>query len=215
MPGFFSKTATADKPQAKQRPTIPPIITEEADRAIFAILKKYGFLSFALAVLCFTFDIIFASRYPHSKLFKQYGVFYDASVCLWLVPFFIGQNKQSALRLKYGREYIDQGRWKEAAAALGSFAEFGQKSFDRTGEAHYLLAMAQDKLGRKEKAEKSRQFVIKHRSGMEWAAKLASASQASAPTSAASVRRKAIDQTGELVARKPAAGQTKGRRRRF
>jgi len=172
-------------------------------------------MAFTLAVLSMAFDIILSSRYPHDKLFRQGGLIYDISVVAWLIPFYVGQTKQSALRLDFGRKYLAEARWKEAAAALGSFAEFGQKSFDRTGEAHYLLAQALDRTGKKERAEKARQFVTKYRSGTPWAEKLESVARNSAPTSAAQVRRKSIDPTGELVGRKPAAAQSKGKRRRF
>jgi len=206
-------TSRPDKP-ATSAPAVQHVINAEADRAIFTILKRYGFAAFTLAVLSMVGCGILYWKFPHNKMFGQYGLFFDIAACLWLIPFFIGQNKQSELRLQYGRTYLAEGRYKEASAALGSFAEFGQRSFDRTGEAHFLLAQALDKLGRKDRAEDARKFVIKHRAGTEWASKLASATNASVTPSASQLRRKAVDTTGELV-RKPSSGQPKNRRRRF
>jgi hypothetical protein len=206
--------ATKDK-RPNVRPPIQHIINAEADRAIFSVLKLYGFIAFTLAVLSMVGCGILFAKYPHSKLFNQYDPVFDISACLWLIPFFIGQTKQAALRLDFGRHYIAESRWKEAAAALGSFAEFGQKSYDRTGEAHFLLAQALDKLGRKDRADAARKFVVKHRAGTPWAEKLAGAARSSVAPSAAQLRRKSIDTTGELTGRKPSGVHAKSRRRRF
>jgi hypothetical protein len=207
--------APQDDKRTSNRPAVQHVINAEADKAIFAVLKRYGFAAFCLAVLSMVGCGILYWKFPHNRMFGQYGLIFDVSACLWLIPFFAGQNKQSALRVDFGRRYLAEGRFKEAAAALGSFAEFGQRSFDRTGEAHFLLAQALDKVGKKEKAEQARQFVIKHRAGTPWAEKLAGTARIPAAPSAAQLRRKSIDSTGELVGRKATSGQAKTRRRRF
>jgi hypothetical protein len=85
-----------------------------------------------------------------------------------------------------------------------SFAFPMMRFQDFSGEAHYYLSIACERLGKKVKAEKSRQFVIEKRSSGEWAQKLIGA-QAS----------RAFRKPGEIQARRDEIGRklTKTKRR--
>ena len=168
-----SDTASASAPVQKKAP--PPIITEEADRAIFRVQLRYAMIAFALAIFGVVSFAIIGAKYPHSPLLRhamESRPILLVVASIWLIPFLIGQIKQSALRLQYARQYAEQQRWGVVIAALRSFTEWGQKSFDRDGEAHYLLAQAYDRTNRKELARKMREFIRKHRSGSEWARRI-------------------------------------------
>ena len=165
--------ASASPPAAKQ--SAPPVITPEADRAIFGVQLRYGMIMFGLAIFSVILLMIVAAKFPHSLLLKRIvesKPLFAVVACVWLIPYFIGQVKQANLRIGFAREYASQQRWGVVVAALRSFTDWGQRSFDRDGEAHYMLAQAYDRLNRKDQARKAREFVRKHRSGSEWAKKL-------------------------------------------
>ena len=170
--GTSSKSASA-APAAKRAPA--PIISEEADRVIFKVQIRYAMVSFALAVLGIVLLAIVGAKYPHSvftrHLMENRFLFIGVSF-LWLIPFLIGQIKQSALRLQFGRQYAEQQRWGTVVAALRSFTQFEQRPFDRTGEAHYLLAQAYDRLNRKDQAVKCRDWIRKRRPASEYAKRI-------------------------------------------
>ncbi len=197
---MISKSAnsgTSDKPVSptpapKRSPA--PMISEEADRAIFKVQIRYAMVSFALAVLGIVLLAIVGAKYPHSvftrHLMENRFLFIGVSF-LWLIPFLIGQIKQSSLRLQYGRQYAEQQRWGTVVAALRSFTQFEQRPFDRTGEAHYLLAQAYDRLNRKDQARKCREWIRKRRASSEWARRIGPGASPAASTLAANRVKKA------------------------
>jgi hypothetical protein len=213
-----SPSSKTDAP-AEAKKEREPIITPEADHAIFGVMKKYGLVAFALVVMLPVLFGILYSRYPHSKIMGVSGPISWIAAMVWLIPWYIGQSKVSDMRIAYGRQYAGERRWREVVAALNPFSEWGQRTFDRTGEAHYLLSLGLDKLGRKEKAESMRQFVRKHRAGTQWAVKCG-APASSETSSATPGRRKAALAPTETdtEAGAPRAKTTtvqRGRRRRF
>lgn len=151
-----------------------PIINDDADRALGRIILRFGMLTFVLLVLA-TLGMSFVNlNVPQNHLFKYHKPLDLLSILIVLIPFFIGINRLFAARLRLGREFVAQRRWREAVAALDPFAGRGQRFLDSSGEAHYLLAQAYAGAGQTAKAETARAFVLRHRPG-SWAEKLKSA----------------------------------------
>lgn len=161
-----------------------PVINEEADRVLGRILIRYGIV-FIILSLAGPFALAF-TNIPGSRLFAYHRWIDYASVLIMMTPFFLGVARVSAERLKFGRRYIQEQRYSETAAVLESFTQFGQRFLDRSGEAHYLLSQAYQKLGLSAKSKKARDFVIKHRPGTRWAG--LAASEIIAPPSARTVK---------------------------
>ena len=88
------------------------------------------------------------------------------------VSFLLGLDRRNAARLEMGRERVQARAWSEAVAALRPFDSVLLRVWDRSGEAHFLLAQAYAGLGDKVRAEKARAFV-RRKSGSPWAEKLA------------------------------------------
>jgi hypothetical protein len=206
-------------PKTPRTPAPPPkpIINPEADRAIFKVMVKWGMLTFCLAVLLPIGYITLQGTHPHNRLFGIHSPLQFVFAGIWIIIYQFGASKVANLRLDYGRTYFNEKRWKESVAALDQFAEWGQRSFDRTGEAHYMLSVGLDRLGRREKAEKMRKFVRDKRSGTEWAIKCGAPIPAAAEPKATHTLRKtttvSADSDGTRSARAGAASRT--RRRRF
>jgi hypothetical protein len=103
-------------------------------------------------------------------------------------------RRVSILLLGFGRQFVLKGQWEDASLALHSFNQSGQHFLDQTGEAHYLLAIAYQKLGKLKEAGRARDFVLVKRANSEWSAKLS---------------------TGEPPKASVAPPTHKGKRRRF
>lgn len=108
---------------------------------------------------------------PTSKYFAARHVLDALSVLLIMTPFYVGMNYLFRERLRFGRIYVAESRWKPAIAALEPFDSATQRFLDGTGEAHYLLAQAYSGAGDRVKAERIKTFVQKNRKGV-WADKL-------------------------------------------
>lgn len=151
-----------------------PIINDDADRLLGRIILRYGMATFALLVLA-TFGMSIVNiDVQQNHLFRYHKPLDILSILIVLIPFFIGINRLFAARLKMGREFIGQRRWREAMAALDPFAGIGQRFLDGSGEAHYMLAQAYAATGQSAKAEAMRAFVLRHRPGI-WTDKINSA----------------------------------------
>ncbi len=172
--------------QPRRRPGLEPLISDEADRELSKILLIYGIptlvLFVAAPIACGYFDI------PHSPLFKLHRIVDFLSVFIAFIPFFLAVERMKAIRMKFGRRYIQSGEWKQAAAALEPYTHFGQRFIDSSGEAHYLASIAQDRLGKRAQAQRNRDFVLNHRKSSEWAAKLREKLQSKAPSPRPSTR---------------------------
>jgi hypothetical protein len=196
-----------------EKPTAEPIITPEADQELFRVMLIYFVITFVLLMVV---SIGMAPINIPGNPFFPYHRFLDyASTLMIMIPFFLGTNKVSAIKLRWGRLLVNERRWKEAVAALDSFVRFGQQSFDTTGEAHYLLATAFARTGEPVKAERARAFVLKHRASGPWAERLL-ADDAARSRGISSVERV---RTGERVKTtemgEPRVRIAKGKRRRF
>jgi hypothetical protein len=111
--------------------------------------------------------------FPHNHMMSGFfGIPILVGAVLWMVPMYYIFTKVYNIRLEYGRKYVDEKKWKEADAALGSTDPLMLKIFDRTGEAHYLWAKALDGLGKKNTAETARNFLRKRRPRSEYTAML-------------------------------------------
>ncbi|BDI28452.1 hypothetical protein CCAX7_005030 [Capsulimonas corticalis] len=155
-------------PNAK-RPAEAPVINEEADRILGRIILRYGGVTFAqLFLMTFAMAPI---NMKGSPVFKWHQAIDVLSILLVFIPFLLGISKLFAARLRIGRDLVERGVWRQAIAALDPFEGFTQRFLDGSGEAHYLLSKAYAGAGEKAKAERARQFVLKHRAGV-WADKL-------------------------------------------
>ncbi len=212
----------ATTPQDNQRPARTPAISEEADKVLWRILIRYTAIAAVVALVTMVLCGVISAQFPRSALFGPKSPLYSVTSLLFFIPFLIGQNKQASARMEFARRYAAEQRWSEAAAALAQFDTFGQRSFDHAGEAHYLLAQAYDRLGKKAEAAKMRAWVLKHRAGTPWAQKImpAAASQPQHLRRKVAVRPADAEATGVDAAttahRKPMPGrQARSRRRRF
>jgi hypothetical protein len=155
-----------------QKTPVAPLISEEADRAIGKVVMVGLPLTIAASFLIPVSVVYLSLKFPHNPLFGQQSPLYYLSMLLWMVPAYVVFSKVYKMRLEFGRKYVGDKMWKEADAALGSFDQFGQKFFDRTGEAHYLWAIALDGIGKRTQAEKAREFIRSHRPNSAFVAKL-------------------------------------------
>ena len=96
---------------------------------------------------------------------------------LIMAIFFNGSNRLAASLLEYGRNFVNRGQWADAEDVLGQFNQWGLHFLDPTGEAHFLLATALGKRGKRESAGKARDFVLKYRTDSEWAQQLGGTKQ--------------------------------------
>ncbi|MCH8275287.1 MAG: hypothetical protein IH851_10905 [Armatimonadetes bacterium] len=71
-------------------------------------------------------------------------------------------------RLEIGRKAVADRRFEEAFAALEPFTRLGNRSFDGTGEGHYLLWRAASEVGEDDLAAHCLRFLARNRRG-EWA----------------------------------------------
>ena len=151
-----------------------PVINDAADRTLGRIILRFGALTFALLIVA-TIGMAFVNLdVPQNHLFRYHKPLDLVSILIVLIPFFFGMNRLFAARLKLGREFVSQRRWREAIAALDPFAGRGQRFLDSSGEAHYLLGQAYAGIGQTARADAARAFVREHRSG-PWADKLKAA----------------------------------------
>lgn len=151
-----------------------PIINDDADRILGRIILRYGMVTFGLLVLA-TFGMSIVNiDVKQNHLFRYHKPLDILSILIVLIPFFIGINRLFAARMKMGRDFIAQRRWREAVATLDPFAGVGQRFLDSSGEAHYMLAQAYASTGQSAKADTMREFVLRHRNGV-WADKIKSA----------------------------------------
>ncbi len=210
------------------KPKVEPLINEQADKVLRGILIRGGLITIVtMLIVMVIISVIYQQvflRYPHSVFVTQYQYFSSISIFIWMVPFYLTMQAVATERVKMGRQFVAEERWTEAYGALETFSQFGQRSFDRTGEANYLLALAMDKTGRKKAAEKVRDFIRKHRAGSEWAKKVGGSKTVATPSGpaiSASQLRKSTTLTAANVAaeadnskRKPMPSKN-ARRRRF
>ncbi len=187
--------------------TTDAIINPEADKKLRGIALRYGLLVFVLLVAD-TFLLSYVNARMHPNTLKDLlkpglASLNLISILIVLVPFYAGVYRLFTARLEIGRERIQARAWGEAVAALEPFDLATQRFLDRSGEAHYLLALAYAGLGDKVRAEKARAFV-RRRSGV-WAEKLGGGKKpAGKGTAASSAPRQEI---------KPRPPKSKPRRR--
>ena len=146
------------------------IINADADRRLARISLLYSGVSFVLLLaLMFLIPYILV-HYPLTPLLRfllQWGTLLGI-----FVYFLGGADRTNAVRLDIGRERVQARVWSEAVAALRPLESVLLRFWDRTGEAHFLLAQAYAGLGDKVRAEKARAFV-RRKPGSPWAEKLA------------------------------------------
>jgi len=163
---------------SNQRSPKEPLITAEADRALLRIIIAYG----GVFVVLFIVVPIFAGFVTKASPLSAESKFLSTvSTLIILTPFFLGVSKLNKTRLYYARKYAEEEDWKAVYYSVESFTQLGQNWMDSTGEAHYLIAIAYERLGQKADAEKARSFVTKHRSSGEWAMKLREVEAGRAP----------------------------------
>ena len=127
------------------------------------------------------------------------------SAALIMFVFWTGISRINKSLLGYGRMFVERKQWAEVTQVLSSFNQQGQHFLDRTGEVHYLLALAFQHLGKVQTAQKARDYVVKYRPKSEWAEKILQQGGVKAPAKAARVT------VGDAAKPHPA----KGKRRRF
>ncbi len=146
------------------------VINADADRRLARISLLYSGVSFVLLLaLMFLIPYILV-HYPLTpplRFLLQWG-----TLLVIFVFFLVGADRTNALRLDIGRERVQARAWSEAVAALRPLDSLLLRYWDRTGEAHFLLAQAYAGLGDKVRAEKARAFV-RRKPGSPWAEKLA------------------------------------------
>jgi hypothetical protein len=104
------------------------------------------------------------------RSFLQRGGTYIVDVGVVVVTLFVLQRytvAASNARFELGRDYYHAGDSENAVAALLPFSKYGNRNYDRTGEAHFLLASAAAAVGEKDFAMQMAQFVVRHRKS-EW-----------------------------------------------
>jgi hypothetical protein len=147
-----------------------PLISPQADRALLKILVGYG----GLFVVLFMLSPLLVAWFniPSNPLFKVHRELDTIATFVIMVPFFLGINAMNNTRLKFARQHAEEQNWTAVYGAVETFSQLGQRWMDRDGEAHYLLSIAYERLGKKVEAEKARTFVTKYRPSGKWAAKL-------------------------------------------
>lgn len=150
-----------------------PVINEAADRALGRIIVRYGLATFALLIVMTVVMSVVNALVPGSL----HRFLDTVGLLVVMLPFFAGMNKLFAMRLQLGREFVQRKQWREAVAALDPFAGAGQRFLDKTGEAHYLLALAYQGTGDNIHAARARAFLARHRAG-KWAQRLSSGATA-------------------------------------
>jgi hypothetical protein len=183
-------------PQTAGPPEKDPLITPEADRELFKILIV--FIGITIVLFLVTPFITLLANQPGKPLWPLHRIIDFISVIIILTPFLFGINKMSDTRMKFARKYAAEGNWRAVYGAVESFSQIGQRFLDSTGEAHYWLALAYENSGERTKAEKTRQFVIKHRGSSEWAQKLRDFEESRAPKKISDIRAKR-EETGKKL----------------
>ena len=204
-------------PASPQNPTpkrpVPRafIINADADRRLTRISLLYSGVSFVLLLaLMFLIPYIIV-HYPLTPLLRfllQWG-----TLLVIFVFFLVGADRTNAARLDIGRERVQARAWAEAVAALRPLNSLLLRFWDRSGEAHFLLAQAYAGLGDKVRAEKARAFV-RGKPGSPWAEKLAPNQGPSISRSRAKVYNSSPEDGEESGREKrPAPPKSKPRRR--
>jgi len=162
-----SSKPTTSRPKADGH---APLISPDADAILSRIVSRY-FVFFIVLLILLTFVMPVLNVLPAFHLYRARLFLDSLSALILLLPLFIGTSHFFAVRLRFGREYVEKKQWKEAVAALEAFNHFGQRFLDRSGEAHYLLSVALGHMGRIDDSRKARDFVTHARRGTEWARK--------------------------------------------
>lgn len=161
---------TSSQNPAPKRPASRAfIINADADRQLARISLLYTGISFVLLLALMFLVPYIIVRYPLPpplRFLLQWG-----SLLVVFVFFLVGTDRMNAARLDIGRERVQARVWSEAVAALRPFDSLLTRFWDRSGEAHFLLAQAYAGLGDKVRAEKARAFV-RRKPGSPWAEKL-------------------------------------------
>jgi hypothetical protein len=171
---FFTRGQNP-RPQKETEPLISP----EADKTLWKIVIAYGG-SFVTLFLLAPLLVSYANL-TKSPLFPIHRFIDTLSTMLIMLPFFFGINAMNKARMKFARQYAAEENWKAVYGSTETFSQFGQKWMDSSGEAHYLLAIALERLGHRPEATKARLFVTKYRPNGEWAAKLREVEAGRAP----------------------------------
>ena len=190
------------------RPAPRFIINADADRRLARISMLYSGVSFVLLLalmFLIPYVLVHYRLLPVFKFGLQWG-----TLLLVMVPFLFGLDRMNAARLDIGRERVQARVWSEAVAALRPFDSLLMRVWDRSGEAHFLLAQAYAGLGDKVRAEKARAFV-RRKPGSPWAEKLSPNQGPSISRSRAKVYDAQAKPNG--LEKRPAPPKTKPRRR--
>lgn len=188
------------------------LINAEADKALSRIVISH-FIAFAVLLLLMTVVMSYLNI-PGTPLFPDRRFLDTISMLIVMTPFFLGTNKFFATRLRLGREFVANKQWKEAEASLEAFSHMGQRFLDRSGEAHYLLAVALDHLGKIAEAQKAREFVLKSRPTSSWAQRLIQAEQVRPRASRPPARRIEAAAKADNAAARPGAAKSEENRSR-
>jgi hypothetical protein len=139
---------------------------EESIRRVF--LKGIGAVVVLLAM------VVVVATLTRTRLGPTGATVSDAvAVALLYLTVITYSRAVAAKRLEVGREMRKQKRYDQVIAALIPFAGpgfFGRSRFDKTGEAHYLLAESAMHLGEQALLSYCKAFLIAFRRG-EWAEK--------------------------------------------
>jgi tetratricopeptide (TPR) repeat protein len=152
------------------------LINAEADKVLGKIVIGH-FIAFAVLLLATTYFMAYLNI-PSSRFYSDRHFLDFLSILVVMTPFFLGTNKFFKTRLQYGRDYVEQKRWKEAVASLEAFNHIGQRFLDPSGEAHYLLSLALAKEGRQKDADKVKDYVLKSHPSSPWSERFRKSEQA-------------------------------------
>jgi hypothetical protein len=165
----------------------PPASIADVDKRLRKLFLTQGLaMSFALVVIPIVLivsQVALARRFPMmfggmptpgdngKRIFTSpASVILDvASAGLIMGIFWGGISSIHKSLLGFGRHFLAEKRYADAAEVLTSLNQQGQHFLDQTGEAHYLISIALDKTGKPETAKKARDFVLKNRAQSEYA----------------------------------------------
>lgn len=180
-------------------PALPASI-EEADKLLRKRVIGFTVLIGLLLILCTAG--MGAIGLLHLR-FWQIAALSVVLIGAIMAIFFTATGRTANMLISWGRNFNELGRWEDTEMILSTFNQFGQRFLDPTGEAHFLLMTAFAKRGKRESADKVRDFLAKHRAGTVWGQK--------AQEAQASMRGAGGLRRSEENSKKP----SKGGRRRF
>jgi hypothetical protein len=162
------------QPQPRAQLTPSPGLERQIRRRFFGLWFRVGIIFFGVSIAT-TFGLNALKLSRSARVIAPYAIAFGIALPM------ASQMDRHFRRLRAtSADLLKQRNYADARVMLEPFHRFGNMTFDRDGEAHYLLTRALIGLGEMERAEEMAAWVQRYRKNYPFAEKAALA-LASAP----------------------------------